>query len=71
MYRFKINESGKIDCLLRTGFDLVKTEMTETQAEEILNSRKVVKSDLKGYGIATDDGWYFKGAVEKKGGKNA
>lgn len=61
--------NGRVDALLESGKDLVKTEMSASAAQHILDTSKHIKSDIEGYPIHTDDGWYFAGEEIKRGKK--
>lgn len=61
--------NGRVDALLESGKDLVKTEMSASAAQHILDTSRHIKSEIKGYPIHTEDGWYFAGEEIKRGKK--
>ena len=71
-YRLKVNENGKVNALLKTGNDFVKTELDCATAEKIVSGGKGVDSNISGYPIHVDD-WYLEGVpapVPGRKGKN-
>lgn len=69
-----MNENGKVNALLKTRNDFVKTELNCTTAAGIVNGGKSVESNISGYPIHVDDcGWYLEGVpapVPDRKGKN-
>lgn len=61
--------NGRVDALLESGKDLVKTEMSASAAQHILDTSRHIKSEIEGYSIHTEDGWYFAGEEIKRGKK--
>jgi hypothetical protein len=61
--------NGRVDALLESGKDLVKTEMSASAAQHILDTSRHIKSEIEGYPIHTEDGWYFAGEEIKRGKK--
>lgn len=61
--------NGRVDALLKSGKDLVKTEMSASAAQHILDTSRHIKSEIEGYPIHTEDGWYFAGEEIKRGKK--
>lgn len=61
--------NGRVDALLESGKDLVKTEMSAFAAQHILDTSRHIKSEIEGYPIHTEDGWYFAGEEIKRGKK--
>lgn len=61
--------NGRVDVLLESGKDLVKTEMSASAAQHILDTSRHIKSEIDGYPIHTEDGWYFAGEEIKRGKK--
>lgn len=61
--------NGRVDVLLESGKDLVKTEMSASAAQHILDTSRHIKSEIEGYPIHTEDGWYFAGEEIKRGKK--
>lgn len=61
--------NGRVDALLESGKDLVKTEMSASTAQHILDTSRHIKSEIEGYPIHTEDGWYFAGEEIKRGKK--
>lgn len=62
---------GRVNALLTTGKDVVKTNISVTAARQIVEKGKILKSDIPGYPIHTDTGWYFEGVEVKKTAKKA
>lgn len=60
MFKLK-NDNGRVDCLLRTGKDLVKNNLSISAAQHIIDSGKQTVSDIADYPISIDGKWYFKG----------
>ena len=60
MYKIKINEKSKVTARLRTGKDLVGTELFAAEAQKIINSGKPTKG-IDGFPIGVDDKWFFEG----------
>ena len=61
--------NGRVDALLESGKDLVKTEMSASAAQHILDTSRHIKSEIEGYPIHTEAGWYFAGEEIKRGKK--
>lgn len=61
--------NGRVDALLESGKDLVKTEMSASAAQHILDTSRHIKSEIEGYPIHTEDGWYFAGEEIERGKK--
>lgn len=61
--------NGRVDALLESGKDLVKTEISASAAQHILDTSRHIKSEIEGYPIHTEDGWYFAGEEIKRGKK--
>ena len=61
--------NGRVDALLESGKDLVKTKMSASAAQHILDTSRHIKSEIEGYPIHTEDGWYFAGEEIKRGKK--
>ena len=61
--------NGKVDFIMKTGNDFVKSVMTEKSALEKIASGKVTETDIvQGYPLTVDDKYYFpaiKDAAEK------
>lgn len=73
MYKLK-SKNGRVDCLLRTGKDFVKHNLSVSAAQHIIDSGKQVKSTKEGYPIYIDNEWFFEGEeivseAPKKNGK--
>lgn len=60
-YKLKKNEYGKVNYLLRTGKDLVKSQMNVMAAQHIIDNGKFTKTVDPKYPIAIDDNWFFEG----------
>lgn len=66
MYKLK-NVNGRVNSLLRTGKDYVKSNLSVAAAQHIINCGKLVKSDRSDYPICVDGKWYFEGVeIESK-----
>lgn len=76
MYKLK-NVNGRVNCLLRTGKDFVRNNLSVSAAQHIIDSGTLVESKKPDYPICVDDKWFFEGvelkenAPTKKGGKKA
>lgn len=77
MYKLK-NVNGKVTCLLRTGKDFVRHNLSVSAAQHIIDTGKMVDSKNLDYPICIDDKWFFEGEEikekpvptgSKKGGK--
>lgn len=60
MYKLK-NVNGKVNCLLRTGKDFVKNNISVSAAQHIIDTGKMVESKNPDYPICIDDKWFFEG----------
>lgn len=60
MYKLK-NVNGKVNCLLRTGKDFVKNNISVSAAQHIIDTCKMVESKNPDYPICIDDKWFFEG----------
>lgn len=60
MYKLK-NVNGKVNCLLRTGKDFVKNNISVSAAQHIIDTGKMVESENPDYPICVDDKWFFEG----------
>lgn len=77
MYKLK-NVNGRVNCLLRTGKDFVRNNLSVSAAQHIIDSGTLVESEKSDYPICVDDKWFFEGVelkenapTTKKGGKKA
>lgn len=61
MFKLKKNEYGKVNYLLRTGKDLVKSTMNPMAAQHIIDNGKYTETVDPKYPIAIDDKWFFEG----------
>ena len=61
MFKLKKNEYGKVNYLLRTGKDLVKSTMNPMAAQHIIDNGKYTETVDPKYPIALDDKWFFEG----------
>lgn len=68
MYKLK-STNGRVNALLRTGNDMVSSNLSVSAAQHIIDTGKLVKSDKPGYTICVDDTWYFEGVEVKKTAK--
>lgn len=60
MYKLK-NVNGKVNCLLRTGKDFVKNNISVSAAQHIIDTGKMVESENPDYPICIDNKWFFEG----------
>lgn len=65
MYKLK-SHYGKVHALLRTGKDFVRTVLSTSAAQHIIDTGKLVESDKPEYPICVDNKWYFEGTEVKK-----
>ena len=63
MYKLK-STNGKVKCLLKTGNDFVRNEISVSAAQHIIDTVEVVQSDKPEYPIHVDE-WYFEGEAVK------
>lgn len=63
MYRLKCID-GKVNALLKSGNDFVKTEIPLLEAQFIMDRDKITDSDRADYPIHVGD-WYFEGEEVK------
>lgn len=61
-YKLK-NTNGKVNFLLRAGKDLVKNQMTLASAQHIIDSGKLLESNITDYPINIENNWYFEGEI--------
>lgn len=61
--KFKLtkNAEGKVNYLLRTGKDLVKSQMNVMSAQHIIDNGAYTETVDPKYPIAIDDNWFFEG----------
>lgn len=65
MYKLK-NVNGRVNCLLRTGKDFVKNNLSVSAAQHIIDTGKMIDSVLPDYPICIDDKWFFEGVEMKE-----
>jgi hypothetical protein len=65
MYKLK-SANGRVNALLKTGKDFVKSNLSVSAAQHIIDTGKTVDSDKSGYPICVDNQWYFEGTEVKK-----
>lgn len=65
MYKLK-STNGRVNALLRTGNDMVSSNLSVSAAQHIIDTGKLMKSDKPGYPICVDTTWYFEGVEVKK-----
>lgn len=70
MYKLK-NVNGRVNTLLRSGKDFVKSNLSVSAAQHIIDSGKLVESDNPDYPICIDNQWYFEGVEVKRKAKKA
>ena len=70
MYKLK-NVNGRVNTLLRSGKDFVKSNPSVSAAQHIIDSGKLVESDNPDYPICIDNQWYFEGVEVKRKAKKA
>ena len=63
MYKLK-STNGKVKCLLKTGNDFVRIEISVSAAQHIIDTGEVVQSDKPEYPIHVGE-WYFEGEAVK------
>lgn len=63
MFKLKKNEYGKVNYLMRTGKDLVRSEMNPFSVQHIIDNGKVTETIDPKYPIAIDDTWFFEGEI--------
>lgn len=63
-YKLKV-KNGKVKAILRTGKDLVKTEINEEGAKHIISDGKMQESTVDGYPICVNNEWFFEGTEVK------
>ena len=63
MYKLK-STNGKVKCLLKTGKDFVRNEISLSAAQHIIDTGEVVQSDKPEYPIHVGE-WYFEGEAVK------
>lgn len=63
MFKLKKNEYGKVNYLMRTGKDLVKSEMNPFSVQHIIDNGTPTETVDPKYPIAIDDKWFFEGEV--------
>lgn len=63
MYKLKCT-NGKVKCLLKTGNDFVRNEISVFAAQYIIDTGEVVQSDKPEYPIHVGE-WYFEGEAVK------
>ena len=62
MNKYKLkNVNGRANCLLRTGKDFVKNNLSVSAAQHIIDTGKLVKSSKPDYPICVDNQWFFEG----------
>ena len=63
MYKLK-STNGKVKCLLKTGNDFVRNEISLSAAQHIIDTGEVVQSDKPEYPIHVGE-WYCEGEAVK------
>lgn len=63
MYKLK-STNGKVKCMLKTGNDFVRNEISVSVAQHIIDTGEVVQSDKPEYPIHVGE-WYFEGEAVK------
>lgn len=77
MNKYKLKSvNGRVDCLLRTGKDFVKNNLSVSAAQHIIDTGELVESSNPDFPICVDNQWFFEGVEikeattpTKKGGK--
>lgn len=65
MYKLKVR-NGKVSALLKTGKDLVKTEVYESFAKKRIDEVGCVNSDRTDtYQLKVGEEWYFEGTYQE------
>lgn len=67
-YKIKTNQYGKVNYIMRTGKDLVKSHMHPIAVQHIIDNGKPTETIDKKYPIAIDDKWFFEGTIIKNKG---
>ena len=57
MFKLKVVD-GKVNTLLKTGNDFVRTSLSEETANSVLKGAKVSEG-IEGYPICVNDEWFF------------
>ena len=65
MYRLK-NTNGRVNALLRAGKDLVKTNLSVSEAQRIIDAGESIESAVPNYPICIDNTWFFEGVEIKE-----
>ena len=66
-YQLKKNENGGVYYLMRTGKDVVKSQMSFASAQKIVKGGKRTETINTDYPIGIDNQWFFEGEeVEDK-----
>lgn len=65
MYKLK-NTNGRVKGLFLTGKDLVKTEMSVSTAQHIVDNGELMESNVPDYPICVNNEWYFEGVKVKR-----
>lgn len=65
MYKLKSNY-GRVNALLLAGKDFVKTNLSVSAAQHIIDTGKMIESEKTDYPICVDGKWYFEGEEVKK-----
>lgn len=60
-FKLKKNSEGKVTFLMRTGKDLVKSQMNVMAAQHIIDNGQFTETVNPEYPIAIDDHWFFEG----------
>ena len=73
-FKLKKNSEGKVNYILRTGKDFVKSQMNTMAAQHIIDTGKRTETVSPDYPIAINDNWFFEGeeiivTKEEKGKK--
>lgn len=64
-FKLRKNSNGKINALLRTGKDFVKTELSLRAVNHLIATGELVDSDRPDYPIHVGE-WYFEGDPVKE-----
>ena len=64
-------KENKVDALLKTGDDFVKTSLNEMTAQRLIESGKITKSDNKDYPICVNGEWFIAGELDEEKSEDA
>lgn len=68
MFKLK-SDNGRVSALFRAGKDMVRTNISVSAAQHLIDVGQISESDYPGYPICVDNTWYFEGVEIKKAKK--